>query len=200
MNCAAWPLPTARRADAALERGHALLEDRGGGVHDAGIDVAEALQVEQRGGVLGVVEDVRGGLVDGHGARTGFGVRTLAGVQRAGVEAENVVAGPVAVLVRHGIPRKPEILPCSRQALRSQHSAVGCRQAEPIGPCDVESRLLGHIEKAAQEGGERPAGLPRPPGNPSENLYFPTSLARQTPMHPDLFPSSAEARPEERRS
>ena len=35
-----------------------------GGVHDAGVDVAGHLQVEQVGTVLGVVEGVGGGLVD----------------------------------------------------------------------------------------------------------------------------------------
>ena len=61
------------------------------GIHDARIDVAEALQVEQRGGVRGVFEDVRGGLINGHGARAGFGVRPLSGVQRARGEAEGAV-------------------------------------------------------------------------------------------------------------
>ena len=42
---------------AALERGHPLLEDVGGRVHDPGIDVPELLQGEEIGGVLGVLED-----------------------------------------------------------------------------------------------------------------------------------------------
>jgi hypothetical protein len=43
----------------AFERGDALLEDVGGGVHDAGVDVAELLQAEEAAGVVGVVEDGR---------------------------------------------------------------------------------------------------------------------------------------------
>ena len=60
--------------DSAFERGDALLEDVGGGVHDAGVDVAELLQGEEAGGVVGVVEDVGGGLVDGDGAGVGGGI------------------------------------------------------------------------------------------------------------------------------
>ncbi len=66
-----------QRRDAAFERGDALLEDVGGRVHDARVDVAEFLQREEAGGVVGVVEDVRGGLVDRHGARAGGGVDLL---------------------------------------------------------------------------------------------------------------------------
>ena len=47
----------------------------------------EFLQGEQVGGVLGVVEDVGGGLVDRHGARAGGRVGRLAGVQGEGLEA-----------------------------------------------------------------------------------------------------------------
>ena len=68
--------PGRRRREAghaALERGDPLLEDVGGGVHDAGVDVAELLEREEVGAVLGGVEDVGGGLVDGHRARLGGG-------------------------------------------------------------------------------------------------------------------------------
>ena len=40
-------------ADAAFQIGDALLEDIGGGVHDAGVDIAEFFEGEQVGGVLG---------------------------------------------------------------------------------------------------------------------------------------------------
>ena len=43
-------------AAAALEVGEALLEDGGGGVGQARVDVAEGLQVEERRGVVRVVE------------------------------------------------------------------------------------------------------------------------------------------------
>ena len=63
---AAWPLASASAADAALERGDALLEHVRGRVHDAGVDVAELLEREQIGGVLGALELIGGGLVDRH--------------------------------------------------------------------------------------------------------------------------------------
>ena len=72
--------------DAAFERGNALLEDVGGRVHDAGVDVAELLQREQPGGMVGIVEDVGGGLVDGDGARLGGGIGRLAAMHGQGGE------------------------------------------------------------------------------------------------------------------
>ena len=72
---------------AAFERRHALLEDVGGGIHDAGVNVAELLEREEFGGVGGVVEDEGGALVDGHGARVGGLVGGVAGVQGTGGEA-----------------------------------------------------------------------------------------------------------------
>ena len=65
---------------ASFERGDALFQHRVGRVADAGIDVAERLQVEQRGGVVGVVEDERGGLINRRCARTGGGVGLCTGM------------------------------------------------------------------------------------------------------------------------
>jgi len=47
----------ADRADAALERGDALLQDGDGRVADARVDEARLLEIEQRGGVVAVLED-----------------------------------------------------------------------------------------------------------------------------------------------
>ena len=77
-----------QRADAALEAGHALLEHRRGRVHDPRVDVPEAVEVEEVGRVVGVLEDVGRGLIERHGTRAGDRVDALAGVQRPGVEAE----------------------------------------------------------------------------------------------------------------
>ncbi len=63
-----------------FESGDALLEDVGGGVHDPRVDVPELLQAEQAGGVVGVVEGVRRGLVDRYRPGVGAGGRLLAGV------------------------------------------------------------------------------------------------------------------------
>jgi len=69
------------RADAALQRRNALFQHRGGRVGNARIDVTGPLEVEQPGGVFGIVEHVGGGLVDGHGARPRRRVGTLSRVQ-----------------------------------------------------------------------------------------------------------------------
>ena len=76
---------------AAFERGDALLEHRVGRIADAGIDVAEGLQAEQRGGVVDVLEYERGGLIDRRGARAGGGIRLGAGVDRERGKAWNAV-------------------------------------------------------------------------------------------------------------
>ena len=52
------------RGRAAFERSDALLQHCIGRVADARIDVAESLQAEQRGGVVDIVEDEGGRLVD----------------------------------------------------------------------------------------------------------------------------------------
>ena len=57
-----------QRADAALERGDALLDHVLRRVHDAGVDVAGLGEAEEVRGVIGVPEHVRGGRVDRQGA------------------------------------------------------------------------------------------------------------------------------------
>ena len=77
----------AERADAALERGEAVLEHGLGRVHDPRVDVAELGEPEERRGVLGVAEHERGRLVDrdGPGARGRVGLG--AGVDLTGLES-----------------------------------------------------------------------------------------------------------------
>ena len=79
------------RRGAALERRDALLEHGAGRVADARVDVAERLQAEQRRGMVDVVEDEGGGLVDRRRPRAGRGVRRRAGMDREGVEAGHAV-------------------------------------------------------------------------------------------------------------
>ena len=80
-----------QRADAALQRSHALLEHGRCGVHDARVDVAEALQAEQGCGVVGVFENVGGRLIDRDRPCPGGRVRLLPGVQSPGVEIERAL-------------------------------------------------------------------------------------------------------------
>jgi hypothetical protein len=75
------------RGGAAFKRGNALLEHGLGRVHDASVDVAERLQPEQGGGVVDVVEDEGGGLVDRRGARAGCRVRLRAGMDGKCIES-----------------------------------------------------------------------------------------------------------------
>ena len=72
------------RGDAAFERGDALLEHRLGRVHDAGVDVAELLEREQVGRVLGRIELIGGGLIDRHRDRGGGRIGAIAGMQNDG--------------------------------------------------------------------------------------------------------------------
>ncbi len=85
-----------QRPDAALQRGDALLDGILRRVHDPRVDVAELLEGKEVRGVLGVLEDIRGGLVDRQGAGTGRRVRLLSGVDLSGLE------GPVRGLAHGG--------------------------------------------------------------------------------------------------
>ena len=73
--------------DAALQRCDPLFQHVGRGVHDARVDVARHLQVEQVGAVLRVVEGIGDGLVDRHRHRPGGWFGRVAGVDGEGFEA-----------------------------------------------------------------------------------------------------------------
>src|SRR5262249_51248279 len=82
-----------KRGRATLESRDTLLEHRLGRVHDARVDVAEGLKVEQRRGVVHVLEHVGGRLVDRGRARPGRRIRMRARVDRQGIEARLAVGG-----------------------------------------------------------------------------------------------------------
>ena len=67
-----------KRGGAAFECGDAFFQHRVGRIADAGIDVAEGLQAEQRGGVIGIVEHERRGLIDRRRPRAGGRIRLRA--------------------------------------------------------------------------------------------------------------------------
>ena len=85
------------RADPALQRCDALLQHRHGGVGQPGIDIADLLEVEEGGGMVGIAEYVTGGLVDRRLPRTGRRIGAAAGVNMQRVKA---IGG-----VGHGGPR-----------------------------------------------------------------------------------------------
>ena len=70
--------PIGRRIEEV--RRHPLFQHRGRRVVDAGIDVAEDLQVEERGGLVGILEDEGGGLVDRGRPRAGGRIGMSAGM------------------------------------------------------------------------------------------------------------------------
>ncbi len=93
---------------AALERRDALLEHVLRRVHDARVDVARHLEIEQVGTVLGVVERVRSGLVDRHGHGLGGGLGAVAAVDGDGFEFHGCT-----VPVVKGLSRGYDILPAA---------------------------------------------------------------------------------------
>ncbi len=76
---------------AAFERGDALFEDVGGGVHDPRVDIAELFEGEKIGGVVAIFEDVGGGLVDGDCAGACGGVGVLSGVEGESTEFHGLI-------------------------------------------------------------------------------------------------------------
>ena len=93
----------------AFHRRDALLEHIDGGVHDAGVDVAQLRQPEQPRRMAGILELEGGGLVDRHRDRSGGGIRTPAGVQRDGLGVGPVRGGhrhpPLWRFPVHQVPR-----------------------------------------------------------------------------------------------
>ena len=82
-----------QRGDTALERGNALLKDILGGVGQAAIDVAGILEAKTVCGVLGVMENIGSGLVDGHRTGIGDGIGLLlADVQLKGLKMQFTLA------------------------------------------------------------------------------------------------------------
>eukprot|EP00966_Prymnesium_polylepis_P322312 7378582-Prymnesium_polylepis.1 len=84
-----------------LEHADALLEHVGRRIHQPRVDVAQLLQREQLGRVLGRLEDVGRRAVDGHAARGGR-VGPVAGVEAQRVE-RRVLARDLAVVHRQAV-------------------------------------------------------------------------------------------------
>ena len=82
---AAWPEASASAATPPSSAAMRSSSTAVGRIHDAGVDVAEFLQREQVGRVLGVAELVGGRLVDRHRDRVGGRIAAVAGVQHDGL-------------------------------------------------------------------------------------------------------------------
>jgi hypothetical protein len=81
-----------KRRSAAFEGGDAFLKHGSGRIGDAGIDVAERLQPEQRGGVIGVVENEGCGLIDRRHARAGGGIGLRSGMHGKGRKSRQTIS------------------------------------------------------------------------------------------------------------
>src|SRR5216684_1832958 len=114
----------AHRADARLERREPLLQHGRRRVGDAGVDVSGALQVEQGGGVVRILEHERGGLIDRRGARAGDGIGMLAGVQAQRFE-------PRGFRWRHAFPRE-DLLMVRRSGPATPHLMRGSAEPESM--------------------------------------------------------------------
>src|SRR6185369_9643945 len=69
------------RTDTAIECGDALFQHSDGRIADTAVDVTGSLEIEQRRGMIAVIEDVRCRLIDRHRASTGGGINLLATMQ-----------------------------------------------------------------------------------------------------------------------
>ena len=83
----------ADRADAGFQRRQPFLQHGGRRVGDAGVDVAGALQIEQRGRMVRILKDVGRRLVDRNGARAGHRIGMLAGMQAQGFKGRGLRSG-----------------------------------------------------------------------------------------------------------
>ena len=111
-----------QRRGAAFQRRNALFQHGGGRVADAGIDVAERLQPEQRGGMVGIVEHEGRGLIDRRHPRAGGGIGLRAGMHGKGRKSRETVGHslrPVRWLARNARH-------ADRSRVRRQGEGVTC--------------------------------------------------------------------------
>ena len=80
-------------ADAGFERGEPFFQHSGRGVRNPCVDVADTFEVEQSGGMVGILEHIGRGLIDRNRPCTGGGIRTLAGVQAERFEGRRLGCG-----------------------------------------------------------------------------------------------------------
>ena len=113
----------AHRADAVFERRQPLFQHRRRRIGNARVDVAGALQVEQAGGMIGIVEHIRGGLIDRHRARARDRIGMLPGMQAQGLERGRFRRGH-AFLVRNRKMRQngsTELMTCQSVSARKHY-------------------------------------------------------------------------------
>ena len=153
---------------AAFERGDALLQHRGGRVADAGIDVAEGLQPEQRGGMIDVFKHVRRGLIDRRRPRAGGRIGLGAGMDRERGEARDAFAHEAFLRVilrgRRGGKDASGVKDRPRPS-RRRTPFVGARPTRRW--CVIAAAKAGRSPAHARAGGDRIARSAR--GSRSDN-------------------------------
>ena len=116
------------RGSAVLKGGDTLLQHRLRGVHDPGVDVAEGLQSEKGGGVVGIVEHKGCGLIDGGCARARRRIGLGAGMDRKGAETKGRFIGhfvlPYSWRIRAYGPASRTTHPKDHCPIRSGGSAI----------------------------------------------------------------------------
>jgi hypothetical protein len=192
------------RGDPAFERRHPLLEHRHGRIRDARVDVPGALQVEQRRGVIGVREEIGGGLVDRHGAGVHHRIGLLPGVQGQRVEAQEFGIGHRGVSRRlrpDALWSQERHLDASAEQHRSSGTAPGPhgrpaasvresqKSAERVaGPSPRRSRH--HPLRSPNRGDANGCRAPRRPeavdGGTGRSRRDAGNMSRPAPGHIDL--------------
>ena len=129
-----------QRGDTAFQCGDTLFEHVGGGIHDARIDVARHLQIEEVGAMLGIVERIGRGLVDRHRHGLGCRVRAVARMNRQGLQFH---CG-MSLLLAGKLRRMRRSLAWVNDP--AQRSTAHLTRAEIAGKCARKSRVMRGFE------------------------------------------------------
>ena len=170
-----------RRAS-ALERRDALLQHGDGRIAQARVDMAEIMQVEQRRGVLGVLEHIGRSLIDRRDPRAGRSVRHGAGVDRLGLES--VVGLGARLAFANGLARRRRRRVAGDDA--GVDSAPGEFAAEPA-IFDLETAVHHDIETRGARAFEAAASSRTP--SCIHMVLAPTAMASST-----IAPANCERR------
>ena len=123
----------AHRADAVFERRQPLFQHCRRRIGDARVDVAGAFQIEQSGGVIGIVEHVRRGLIDRHRARARDRIGVLTGMQAQGLERRRFRRGHCSSRMCNARYARIETAPC-QCGIDARSRRLGARLVYRLGP------------------------------------------------------------------
>ena len=120
-------------ADAVFERRQPLLQHRRRRIGNARVDVAGAFQVEQTRGVIGIIEHIRSGLIDRHGARTRNRIGVLPGMQAQGFKCGRFRSGHAFLVGMKICGRMPltKSMACRLVSIRKRANAMRLQTNAP---------------------------------------------------------------------